>query len=262
MRDSLRVAVFQMETAFDVGQNAGKIHAALDRARDEEAELLLVPECALSGYLPEPDLDFDALRQAEGELASHGAEAGVWLALGTTRSEGPEWFNAVRLYSPAGQVAAVYDKTHLTGDDQETFAAGDALPVFRTGAWTVGIQVCFDMRFPENWRILRRKGAELVIHLSNASRSAPWKVPVLAGTVRSRAAENGMFVASANDARAPQMMVSAIYDPDGKELASAPENEEAMIFADLDRSLVKTDFLEHRRTDLWNRPENRSLLLG
>lgn len=262
MKDPLRVAVFQMETAFDVSQNARKMHAALDRARDEQAGLLVVPECALSGYIPEPDLDFGALEQAEAELAAHSAEAGVWLALGTTRSKGVDWFNAVRLYSPTGAIVAAYDKTHLIGGDRETFAPGASLPVFQAGAWTVGIQVCFDMRFPENWRILRRKGAELVIHLSNASRSAPWKVPVLAGAVRSRAAENGMFVASANDARAPQMMVSAIYDPDGKELASAPENEEAMIFADLDRSLVKADFLEQRRTDLWNRPENRSLLLS
>jgi predicted amidohydrolase len=102
----------------------------------------------------------------------------------------------------------------------------------------------------------------MVIHLSNASMSAPWKVPVLEGAIRSRAAENGMFVVSANDARTPQMMVSAVCDPDGRDLARAPENEEALIYAELDRRLVKTDYLEARRLDLWNRPVNRAALLG
>jgi len=118
------------------------------------------------------------------------------------------------------------------------------------------------MRFPENWRILRRRGAELVIHLSNASLGEGWKVPVLEGAVRSRAAENGMFVVSANDARRPQMMVSAICDPNGCDLARAPQDQEAIIYGELDRPAVKTGFLEARRTDLWAQPENRDLLLG
>jgi predicted amidohydrolase len=71
-----------------------------------------------------------------------------------------------------------------------------------------------------------------------------------------------MFVVSANDARKPQMLVSAICDPDGRDLARAPLNVETVIYAELDRSAVKADFLNARRTDLWNLPENRGLLLG
>lgn len=261
MKDPLSVAVLQMAICPDPAANAGKIRDAVERASERGAELLVMPECALSGYLPPPDLDFDALDAAQAEVVGHAAEAGIWLALGTTRKSGGRLWNSALLFSPAGEVAASYDKVHLTGGDVNVFAPGQKLPVFRVGQWTVGLQICFDMRFPENWRILRRKGAELVIHLSSAARSAPWKVPVLEGAVRSRAAENGMYVASANDARAPQMMVSAICDPDGRDLARATENEETVLFAQLERSQVKTDFLDARRTDLWDRPENRSLLL-
>lgn len=261
MKSLLKVGAFQMATSADVEANAADIHDAIARAGDGRADLLVVPECALSGYIPSDDLDFDGLERAEADLVAHAGSRSMWLALGTTRREGDLRYNSALLFSPDGELVGRYDKTHLTGGDRKAFEPGRGLPVFRAGEWTVGLQICFDMRFPENWRILRRRGAELVIHLASASRSAPWKVPVLEGAIRSRAAENGMFVVSANDARPPQMMVSAICDPEGRDLARAPENENALLFAELDRSAVKSDFLDSRRTDLWNEPENRRLLL-
>jgi predicted amidohydrolase len=251
-----------MATAADPSLNARKIRDALDAAAGAGAELLVVPECALSGYLPARNLDFAALAAAERKLAEEVRRVGIWLAYGTARREDDQCLNTALLLDPRGEQVARYDKTHLTRDDRGVFAPGGDLPVFRAGAWKLAIQICFDMRFPENWRILRRKGAQVALHLSNASRSDAWKVPVLEGAVRSRAAENGMFVVSANDARRPQMMVSAICDPDGEDLARAPENEEVIIYAELDRSAVKQDFLELRRTDLWDTDENRRMLLG
>jgi len=261
MNSPLTAAAYQMATSSDVRQNADKILSAIAEATNEGAELLVVPECALSGYPPAEDLNLDALAEAQNQIAQHTAEAGIRLALGTTRREGDRWWNTALLIDPRGRVSARYDKTHGTGGDNRIFQPGEELPVFQDGPWTYGIQICFDMRFPENWRILRRKGAEMVIHLSNASRGDAWKIPVLEGTVRARAAENGMFVVTANDARQPQMMVSAIVDPDGKDLARAPANEECIIYAELDREGVKDDFLNCRRTDLWRREENRSFLL-
>ena len=262
MRSPLKVAAFQMATADDVAANERRIHEGIAQAAEGGAGLLVLPECALSGYLPAPHLDYAGLAQAQDRIAAAVAGAGIWLALGTTSRQGGRLYNTALLLSPAGEAAARYDKTHLMPDEVRVFEPGRSLPVFSVGEWTVGIQICFDMRFAENWRILRRKGAQVVVHLSNASRSAAWKVPVLEGAVRSRAAENGMFVVSANDARRPQMMVSAILDPDGRDLARAPENREAMIFAELDRRAVTSGFLQARRTDLWSEPDHSRLLLS
>ena len=261
MKSPLSVAAFQMATSGDVAQNAGKLHASIDEAADAGAELLVVPECALSGYLPQKSLDFDVLAEAQRDVTSHAAERRLWFALGTTTVREGNQFNTALLFSPAGELVASYDKTELIDGDRPIFAPGTALPVFQVGEWTVGLQICFDMRFPENWRILRRQGAEVILHLSNASGSGGWKVPVLEGTMRCRAAENGMFVVSANDARSPQMLVSAVCGPDGRHLASAEENREMIIYARLDRSAVREDYLKARRTDLWSRPEFRNLLL-
>ena len=264
MSSVLKVAAFQMATTDDVAENARKLHGAIDeavqppvgRAAESGAHVLIVPECALSGYLPRADLDLGAVARAQDELSSHAAERGLWLALGTTTRREGRLFNTALMYSPSGELAASYDKTHLTPQDEPVFAGGADLSVFKLGEWTAALQICFDMRFPENWRILRRQGAELVLHMSSASTGMGWKVPV-----RCRAAENGMFVVTVNDARAPQMMVSAICDPDGLHLARAAFNREMLITAELDRTKVKDDFLAARRTDLWDRPQHRKLLL-
>ena len=260
MNSPLKVAALQMATSDEVALNARKIDGAIGEAAEGQAELLVVPECALCGYLPSAGLDFDALAQAQRAIVKRSSECGLWLALGTATRRNGQLFNSALLFSPDGALAASYDKTHLTEGDKGVFAPGQRLPVFQLGRWRVGLQICFDMRFPENWRLLRLQGAELVLHLSNASTAAAWKVPVLEGTVRCRAAENGMFVVSANDARPPQMLVSAICDPDGKHLACAEENRETLITAVLDRSAVKDDFLAARRTDLWSRPDLARLL--
>ena len=261
MNSPLPVAAYQMATAFDVRENARKIHEAIDECAAGHSRLLVTPECALSGYLPPPDLDFDLLRELEAEIVAHAADADLYLALGTTTERNGDWLNTAKLFSPTGRPLATYDKTELTGADKGVFAPGKDLPVFEIGNWTVGLQICFDMRFPENWRILRQQGATVILHLSSASRSSGWKVPVLEGTIRCRAAENGMFVVSANDAREPQMLVSAICDPVGKHLAHAEENREMIIEATLDASELTEEYLSCRRTDLWNRPEYRRLLL-
>ena len=262
MKSPLTVAAFQMATSDTVERNAQKIERAIDQAAGLRAELLVVPECALSGYLPHRNLDFDALQRSQDRLVRRSSERRLWLALGTTTRREERLQNTALLFSPAGELVARYDKTHLTEADKGVFEPGQGLQVFQVGQWKVGIQICFDMRFAENWRLLRLQGAELVLHLSNASTSSDWKVPVLGGTVRCRAAENGMFVVSANDARPPQMLVSAICDPDGKHLACAEQDREMLITARLDRSAVKSDFLAARRLDLWSRPELRDLLLS
>ncbi len=262
MSQQLTVAALQMATASDVNANTDKIHRAIDRAGDKDVRVLVTPECAVSGYLPDPVLDESTLKRARKEIVSHAADQNLWLALGCPTRRQSEWYNSALLYTPEGNIHARYDKTELMPGDHIVFAEGNDLPVFELDGWCVGLQICFDMRFPENWRILRMKGAEVILHLSSAAGSAAWKVPVLEGTVRCRAAENGNFVVSSNDARRPQMMVSAICDPRGKHLACAEENQEEFIMASLEREEVRNDYLRRRRTDLWNSAAHRQLLLN
>ena len=83
MESRLRAAALQMVTTGDVRANADRICEALAEARAEGASLLVAPECALSGYPPSDDLDFDLLREQQDRVCRCAAEHEMYLALGT-----------------------------------------------------------------------------------------------------------------------------------------------------------------------------------
>ncbi len=144
----------------------------------EGAELVVLPElwpCAHDPSYPE-QVAAEVRARAEPlegprgrALAGAAAEHGVWLAAGSVPERaGDQVFNALPLYSPAGDLHAVHRKAHLYEpmNEQHSFAAGDRLTVCDMGEiGTVGLAICFDGDFPETARKLRRAGARLVIHV-------------------------------------------------------------------------------------------------
>ncbi len=138
MDSPLTAAAFQMATGFDVQENARKIQDAVANAAGCGADLLVVPECALSGYLPSKDLDFGVLEEAEQRLAGAAAEAGIYLALGTTRPGDGLWRNTALLYSPEGRQIARYDKTHGTGGDNAVSRPATSCPYSRSASGRSG----------------------------------------------------------------------------------------------------------------------------
>ena len=91
MTATIRVAVCQTATHSDVEANLSGLSAAVAEGAEGGADLVVLPECALSGYLPTRELDLDRLAAAELELVATAGEAGVWLVLGTTRLDDGSW---------------------------------------------------------------------------------------------------------------------------------------------------------------------------
>jgi predicted amidohydrolase len=234
---NLRVAAYQFATTEDPERNADQILSAMGKASKQMADILVLPECCLSGYLPEDDLDYRLIRQLLSTLQQKCRELRLGLVVGSAVREKDKLYNRAHLFSKAGRKIGIYDKVALTGwGDGGIFSPGERLDTFTFERIRVGMQICYDMRYPENWRILRTRGARVVFLLANASEGGAWKRPVLTGTAACRASENGIFVVAANDARPPQMMTSSIHDPDGRLLAAAKPDAEDMIIADLDLS--------------------------
>lgn len=166
--------------------------------------------------------------------------------------------NNVHLFDRAGVLRADYAKTHLYGDvDRAQFCAGSRLaaPV-EIGGWMVGLAICYDIEFPEVARALTLAGAEII--LVPTANMLPYE-SVATRLVPARAEENGVYVAYANYVGAEPPFaycgLSCVCGPDGADLARA-EQEEAMIFADLDRAVldaVRADvtYLTDRRADLY-----------
>lgn len=237
----MQVAVAQMEPR--LGENERNLEAGLVRLEEAVAagaELLVLPECAIPGYM------FDSLEEALpfGEeipgptteaLEAATSRLGAYVVCGLLEREADVLYNAAVLVGPEGLIGS-YRKTHLPflGVDRFT-TPGDDVPVFDTALGRIGLEICYDLRFPEVTRTLALRGADIVAHPTNFPMAAKVQTEVI---TRARAAENRVFLLTANRVGKERWGEfcgwSQIVDPFGKRLAEAGETEEALLVADID----------------------------
>lgn len=264
-------AVAQMEPKLgEIGQNLEAIVARLEEASAQGAELIVLPECAVTGYvfdsesealaaaqeIPGPSLD--VIEQACARLAVHAV-------CGVLAREGDELRNRSVLVGPDGLIAT-YDKSHLPhlGVDRFVTAGTEPLVPIDTPIGRIGLLICYDLRFPEATRSLALRGADLIAHPTN------WPVEARANAefiTLTRAHENLVYLLTANRVgveRATEFCGwSQIVAPSGRRLAEADAVSETLLVAEVDveearsKSIVpKTGEYEmhlfgHRRPELY-----------
>lgn len=215
----------------------GDVQATMDSidrlvGRAAGADLLVLPELCNSGY------NFRSAEEAwetaeeihDGVfvqyLVSLCQKHGFHIVSGLNEREGDRLYNSAVLIGPQGYEGK-YRKLHLFLNEKDHFRPGDVgLPVFDIGECKVGMLVCFDWQFPEAWRILALKGADIICHPANLV------LPGLAQrAVPIHALTNRIFVVTANRIGTEGDLtftgLSTIADPTGKVLHQAlPEKEE------------------------------------
>jgi predicted amidohydrolase len=236
----MRVAVAQLDPKLgERERNLEACLARLDEAAAAGAKLLVLPECALPGYMFESTEE--ALPFAE-EIPGPSTEAladacrrlGTHVVCGLLERDGDELRNAAVLVGPDGLVGT-YRKTHLPFLGVDRFVVpGDELGVYETPLGRIGVEICYDLRFPEATRTLALKGADIVAHPTNFPVAARIQTELI--TV-ARAAENRIYLLTANrvgkERWADFCGWSQIVDPYGRRLAEADEESEALLVADV-----------------------------
>lgn len=259
----MRVGFLQMMPRFgQPDENLDRIEAALAGCR---ADLVVLPELALSGYL------FVSAEEAVGLSEPIPGGAGVTRLIGLARREnlslavglaervdttnGFRLFNSAVLLTPAG-LALHYRKVHLFDRETLVFTRGDlGFPVATLpgpAGIRVGLMVCFDWRFPEAARSLALAGADLIAHPSNLVK--PW----CQQSMITRCLENRVYAITANrfgtEERGGHSLTftgqSQIVDPDGVVLARAADAEDALVLLDLD-PLTARSKAANSRNDLF-----------
>jgi predicted amidohydrolase len=208
----MKIAAIQMVSSVEREANLARARALLAQAAAAGAELAVLPEyfCAMGRR----DTDKLALRERFGQgpvqdfLAGAAREFGLWIVGGTLPLESPEEghvFNASLAYAPSGDCVARYDKIHLfffdNGsehyEERRVITPGTAPVVFELPSrdghlWRVGMSVCYDLRFPELYRALAARSADLLLvpsAFTHTTGAAHWEV-----LLRARAIENLAFV--------------------------------------------------------------------
>jgi predicted amidohydrolase len=253
--DRIRVACVQLTSHADKAANLEKAERLVARAAATGADVVVLPEkWNAIGSTETYRAAAESLEGGESveAMAGWAARHGITLVGGSIaeRREGREKLsNTSIVFDPEGRVAAVYRKIHLFDVDvgghryreSEAEEPGDEAVVARLEGWPIGLTVCYDLRFPELYRILALEGAELVTvpaHFTAFTGRDHWHV-----LLRARAIENQLYVAAAAQIGEtipgkPSYGRSLIADPWGVVLAQAPD-EETVISAELDRERLR-----------------------
>jgi NAD+ synthase (glutamine-hydrolysing) len=239
----MRLALAQINTTVgDLEGNRTLVLERLEEARAADADLVLFPELAVTGYPPEDLLlrpgFIRAARLSLERIAA--ATKGISALVGTPHFDG-DLFNACAVCSD-GEVQAIYRKRFLPNygvfDEQRYFAAGRDLVMLRLGEALLGVTVCEDMWQPGPPATdLALAGAQLLVNLS-ASPFHVGKDREREEMFQQRARDTSSFVAFVNAVGGQDELIfdghSCVLDDEGEVLARAPGFEEALLVVDVD----------------------------
>jgi omega-amidase len=214
-------------------------HAALSGA-----SLICFPEQFATGWDPESDHHLEHINGRIVSVLRGFARDNSIGILGSFREKGstlPK--NTAVAIGRDGRILATYAKTHLfsPGKEQDSYQPGTDLGIFTIGTLVCGIAICYDLRFPDLFRIYAEKGVHAVIVPAAwpSKRVLQWELFITA-----RAAENQMYVAGINTTgETPVDMYpgsSMTADPQGTIISRAGDAEQ-MLFSDIDPSVVERD---------------------
>lgn len=173
----MRIAIAQFAPHLGEKEaNLAMMTKYLNQAKEQQAELVMFPELALTGYSVGNQLASMA-EATDGPslkaLAATCKELGLFALVSFPERNGSQFHISSALLQNDGTLAGVYRKTHLFAAEKAFFTPGDKWPVFHTKLGTLGVMICYDLEFPEVARLLRLNGAELI--LVNTANMVPYE---------------------------------------------------------------------------------------
>lgn len=265
------IAVVQMDSQNDKGLNLKTACAYIDAAAEHGAKMVCFPEnMNLCGRNVGEGGGRESIPGYTTEiLAQKAKELGIYIHCGTIHELLPEEKRAANtsvVIDPEGNILGRYRKIHVfdgvlqdgtVARESDKIRPGDEVVTLDTPLGVLGMSICYDIRFPELYRLLAVKGAQVLFAPSiftYATGRDHWEI-----ILRARAIENGCFLVAADQAGEKPLYRaygnSMVIDPWGRVLARAGEGPE-VIYAEIDldrvteaRSAIPS--LMNRRTDVY-----------
>lgn len=266
----MRVGLVQINTQEDRQHNVARAVALIGQAAAQGAELVALPECVT--FLGRREHHAANAEAIDGDTAQAFAAAakrhGIWLHGGSIiekTGQGKD-YNTTLVFNPHGERVAIYRKIHLFDVDiapgsyreSDTYLPGEQIVTTDINGITLGLTICYDMRFPELYRCLALAGAKVIAvpaAFTAFTGKDHWE-PLL----RARAIENQCYIiAPAQWGEHPVGRQcygrSLIINPWGTVIAQAPDGEGVVVanldMAELDRIRKSVPSLANRRPTVY-----------
>lgn len=236
----MKAALLQLTSSDDPVENLAAVQGMIADAAAQGAQFVATPEvtnCISTSRVrqnevlePEEDNSFLAAMQHSA------AEAGIWLLLGSLgiKTDDPDgrFANRCFLIDPQGHIAAWYDKIHMfdveidkgeTYRESSGYRPGHRAVIASTPFGTLGLTICYDMRFPQLYQALTRAGAQILTvpaAFSPVTGAAHWH-----SLLRARAIETGSYVIAPAQTGRHKASTGKVRETYGHSLVVSPWGE-------------------------------------
>lgn len=241
-----KVAILQKRAInAQIEKNVESIIAAMKEASQNKADILLLPECFITGYdlpmtyeksISDDDASINIILETAKEY-----QIGVVLTSFTKGEKQPQ--NSAFVINKSGEILMKYSKVHTCDfADEKTVEAGKEFKVCDFEGIKVGVMICYDREYPESARVLMLKGAEVILVPNDCGTMQP-RIQALS----TRAYENMVAVAMANpngeNAGCSCAYSPICWDENGRcvdnTVLLADEMTEGIFYADFDMDMIR-----------------------
>ncbi|XP_018395588.1 PREDICTED: omega-amidase NIT2 isoform X1 [Cyphomyrmex costatus] len=269
---TLRLALVQLSVGDDKATNVSRAVSFIERAKQERADIVTLPECFNSPYGTSHFARYaESIPDGETSVAlSEAARKNNVYVIGGTIPErnNDKLYNTCTVWGPDGKLVAMHRKMHLfdidikgkiTFRESDSLSAGNFLTIFEAKGCKIGIGICYDIRFEEMARLYRNKGCQMLVYpaaFNMTTGPLHWSL-----LQRSRANDNQLYVACVSPARtSPPGYIAwghtQLTNPWG-EILDELDAVEDMIVSDIDLKIVdevreQIPIFNQRRTDLYD----------
>lgn len=234
----MKIALFQLDTKWErKDKNLKKVSSEAQRAKQFGASILCLPEMFSTGFSMNAEELGEQFKNSKTiqNLKVISKKNCIALLGSIIEKQGKKYYNTAFVINKNGKLILRYRKIHLfpLSNENKHYSAGKEIAVFKIKNIVCGIAICYDLRFPELFRKLVKKGAKIIFVSANwpLQRREHWFT-----LLRARAIENQCFVVGINrSGKDPNLQYngnSIIFDAFGNEIANA-NNKERLIITDI-----------------------------
>lgn len=246
----MKIAMVQIQ-ASNVEQyqkTIDKIMGLCDRAAEKNPDMILFPECTYPGYIvgydeKETEQAMNKLEFLIDKISEKSRQHKCYIAIGAVLKNENGYENSAIVFDRKGCIIHKHIKSNMWHFDKKSFIQGKTYDVFDTDMGKMGVIICADGRLPESCAVLSKKGAKLILDLTNLT-SSGYDIKKLSNQqyefmLQTRAAENGVSIAVCSKSGTENNCVknlgrSMIIDCNGKIINELPSDTEDILFAEID----------------------------